>query len=63
MKKRKFEVIFSYSQLSRAKVMITAKSLEEAQEKAEEMNADEIPADNFNPIDGTLDVDNIQEVK
>ena len=57
---KKYCVEFAYEQLSRGTATIEAKSLKDAQEIANEMTADDSRID-FNPVDGTLDVMDIDE--
>lgn len=57
----KFTAILTFEQCSRAEVTITAKTLAEAQEKADEINADEIA--DWNPINGEVTVESVCSVK
>lgn len=57
MKKKQYEVILTHSQISRASIVITASSQEEAEEMADQIQADEI--DNWNPIDGDVMVESV----
>ena len=54
----KYEAVLCFTQHSRATVIIKAKSLEEANEKANDIHADEI--DDWNPFDGDVYVDAVQ---
>jgi hypothetical protein len=58
---RKYEATLYFTQHSKATVIIEATSLEEAVEKADDINADEI--DDWNPFDGEVVVDTVQSVK
>lgn len=55
----KYLVTLTYTQASRATVEIEAESQEEAQELAENIQADEV--NDFNPIDGELYVEGVEE--
>ena len=56
----KYEVTLRWTQYNIAKVIIEAASLAEAEEKAEEIESDEI--DDWNPVDGELYVDSVEPV-
>lgn len=60
-KLKKFEVIVTHTQTSRGSIIIEAKSLEDAEEMAEGLNADEIT--NLNPIDGELYIEGVKHIK
>jgi hypothetical protein len=55
---KKFEVILGFTQYSKATVIIEAATLEEAEEKADELGADEI--DDWNPFDGEVFVHSVE---
>jgi len=53
----RFNVVLIFIQYSRANVVIDAVTLEEAQEKAEEIGAGEV--DYWNPFDGQVAVESV----
>lgn len=57
--KQKYEVAFNFVQYSRGSISIEADSLEEAQEKAEQIDASNLE---LTPIDGELTVDYIMPI-
>jgi hypothetical protein len=57
---KKYEATLAFSQQSRAKVIIKAASLEEAHEKADSIQADDV--DNWNPCDGQVDVIGVEPI-
>jgi len=59
--KQRYEVILMFSQESRAKVIIEAADLAEAEDKASDIFADEI--DDWNPINGDVRVESVEPVK
>ena len=58
-KKKKFEVMLSFHQTSKASVVVEADTAEEAEEIAGDINADEI--DTWNPVDGEVIVHDAEE--
>lgn len=58
---KKFEAMLSFKQHSRAKVIIEAESLAEAEEMAGEIQSDEV--DDWNPIHGEVSVDSVQRLE
>ena len=58
---KRFAVEFYYNQYSKATEIIEAKSLEEAQQIADDMNAFDI--NEFDPVDGELSVESVNEVQ
>jgi hypothetical protein len=60
--KKKFEVIFTYTQTSRASKIIEAETQEEAEEMADEMGCEDLDENDLNPIDGELYVDSVESL-
>jgi hypothetical protein len=58
---KKYEATLNFAQHSRAKVIIEAASLEEAEEKAGDICADEI--DDWNPYDGEVNILDVSPVE
>lgn len=58
-KPKKFKVLLSWTQINQAEIEIEAKSLKDAQEKAEEIQSDEV--NNWNPIDGQVEVISVKK--
>jgi hypothetical protein len=56
-----FIATMTFFQLSRAEVLIKARSIEAARLKAEEIGADEV--DDWNPVDGEVSVESVTERK
>ena len=56
-----YEAKFFFTQHSVASVIIEAKSLAEAEEKADEMEPEDI--DDFDPVDGELSVSSVEPCK
>jgi hypothetical protein len=54
----KYEAILTFTQSSRAKVVIEADSIEDAQAKADEIQSDEV--NDWNPIDGNVYVESVE---
>ena len=57
----KYEAILSFKQFSRAKIIIEAMSLAEAEEKANAIESDEI--DDWNPCNGEVSLDSVEPVE
>ena len=54
-----YEVILFYTQTCRAVKIVMAKNLAEAQQKADDISAEDLGDHELDPVDGELDVDSV----
>lgn len=59
--RKQYEVILTFTQQSRVSVIIEADTLEEAQEKAEEIYPDEV--EDWNPVNDEVSVESVEPIK
>jgi hypothetical protein len=58
MKMKTFTAVLTFSQSSRAEIVIEAETMEEAEELANEIQEDEV--DDWNPFDGQVEVNEVR---
>ena len=58
---KKFEAFLRFKQINRAKIIIQARTLDEARERAWEIEPDEV--DDWNPVEGDIWVDGVEPLE